>query len=37
VLLGGGLLWMAVGQHPDWVGWALTGVGALWSVAALRR
>jgi ubiquinone biosynthesis protein len=37
VLLGGGLLWMAVGQHPDWVGWTLTGVGALWSVAALRR
>jgi ubiquinone biosynthesis protein len=37
VLLGGGLLWMAVGQHPDWVGWTLTGVGTIWSLAALRR
>jgi ubiquinone biosynthesis protein len=37
VLLGGGLVWMAVGQSPDWVGWALTGLGALWSIAALRR
>jgi ubiquinone biosynthesis protein len=36
-LLGGGLVWMAVGQSPDWVGWALTGLGALWSIAALRR
>jgi ubiquinone biosynthesis protein len=37
VLLGGGLLWMAVEQHPDWVGWTLTGVGTIWSLAALRR
>jgi ubiquinone biosynthesis protein len=37
VLLGGGLLWMAVGQSPDWIGWTLTGVGAIWSLAALRR
>jgi ubiquinone biosynthesis protein len=36
-LLGGGLVWMAVGQSPDWVGGALTGLGALWSIAALRR
>ena len=36
-LLLGGVVWLAVGQAPDWAGWGLGVLGAGWLVAALRR
>jgi ubiquinone biosynthesis protein len=36
VLLGG-VVWLALGRDPDWAGWALTGVGAAWLIATIRR
>ena len=37
VLLLGGIVWMALGQDPQWAGWALAGVGAAWLIGELRR
>jgi ubiquinone biosynthesis protein len=36
VLLGG-MVWLALGRDPDWAGWALTGIGAAWLIAMVRR
>jgi len=36
-ILLGGVVWLALGRDPDWVGWALSGVGAAWLIAMIRR
>jgi ubiquinone biosynthesis protein len=36
VLLGGGLVWVAVGHNPVWPGWALTIAGAVWLLVRWR-
>jgi len=37
VVLLGGIVWLALGQDPEWAGWALSAVGAAWIVAEIRR
>jgi len=37
VMLLGGIVWMALGRDPQWAGWALSAVGALWVVSEIRR
>ena len=37
VILLGGIVWMALGRDPQWAGWALAAVGAIWLVGELRR
>ena len=37
VLLGAGLVWVALSPNAKWPGWVLAGVGALWLIVAWRR
>jgi ubiquinone biosynthesis protein len=37
VVLLGGIVWMALGRDPQWVGWALGGAGTSWLIFAMRR
>jgi len=37
VLLGSGLVWLALAHNPSWPGWVLAAAGAIWLVAAWRR
>jgi ubiquinone biosynthesis protein len=36
VLLGAGLVWLAVSHNPAWPGWVLSAAGAAWLFAAWR-
>ncbi len=37
VVLLGGILWSALGHDPLWAGWLVSGAGAAWLLAELRR
>ncbi len=37
VVLLGGILWSALGHDPLWAGWLVSGAGAAWVLAELRR
>ncbi len=37
VLLGSGLVWLALAHNPTWPGWVLASSGALWLLVAWRR
>ncbi len=37
VVLLGGILWTALGHDPLWAGWLVSGAGAAWLLAELRR
>ena len=37
VLLGAGLVWVALSPNAKWPGWVLAGIGALWLIVAWRR
>jgi ferric-dicitrate binding protein FerR (iron transport regulator) len=37
VLLLGGVVWMAFGREPVWAGPIVSGLGAVWLLASLRR
>jgi ubiquinone biosynthesis protein len=37
VVLLGGIVWMALGREPLWIGWSLIGAGVAWLIGLLRR
>jgi ubiquinone biosynthesis protein len=37
VLLLGGIVWLALARDPQWAGWALSAIGAVWLLAEIRR
>ena len=37
VLLGSGLVWLALAHNPSWPGWILAAAGAIWLLVAWRR
>ncbi|HEU4530767.1 MAG TPA: ubiquinone biosynthesis regulatory protein kinase UbiB [Steroidobacteraceae bacterium] len=37
VLLGAGLVWVALSHNPTWPGWILAAIGAVWLIVSWRR
>jgi ferric-dicitrate binding protein FerR (iron transport regulator) len=37
VILLGGIVWLALSRDPEWAGWTLSAIGAVWLLGEMRR